>query len=120
MIACELSACPIEPSSPATSPPPKSMKTMIPFAVDESSTEPRHETAITITTPPASSMPGPDDHVGPEVPGQPDDRDRGEVDREHVPDADERRAGEARDEQRRAPDRPHDERLEQPALGVPA
>src|SRR5207248_167478 len=35
------------------------MKTAIPFAVEERTTEPRIERAITITTPPASSSPGP-------------------------------------------------------------
>ena len=39
-------------------PAPKSMKTAIPFAVEERTTEPRIERAITITTPPASSRPG--------------------------------------------------------------
>jgi hypothetical protein len=34
------------------------MKTAIPFAVEERTTEPRIERAITITTPPASSNPG--------------------------------------------------------------
>ena len=34
------------------------MKTAMPFAVDERTTEPSSESAITITTPPASSMPG--------------------------------------------------------------
>ena len=53
------------------------------------------------------------------MPGQPDDADGEEIDREYVSDADERRAGEAREEQRRASDRPDDERLEQPPLGVP-
>ena len=58
MIACELSAWPIEPRSPATRPPPKSMKTMIPFAVEERTPSRGSESAITITTPPASSTPG--------------------------------------------------------------
>ena len=58
MIACEFSACPIDASSPATRPPPKSMKTAMPFAVAESTIEPSSDSAITITTPPASSSPG--------------------------------------------------------------
>ena len=41
-----------------------------------------------------------------------------EVDGEHVGDADRGRAEEAREEQRRAADGPHDERLQQAALGV--
>jgi hypothetical protein len=55
---CEFNAWPIVPSSPAVRPAPNSMKTAIPFAVEERTMEPRIERAITITTPPASSSPG--------------------------------------------------------------
>ena len=44
----------------------------------------------------------------------------GRVDGEDVRDADGRGAEEAAEEQRAAPDGPHDERLEEPALGVAA
>ena len=73
LIACESSACPIEPSSPATSPPPKSMNTMIPFAVDESTTEPSTRRAVTITTRTRELDSRAGDHVGRQVPGEPDD-----------------------------------------------
>ena len=52
------------------------------------------------------------------MPGQPGDQHRGEVDGEHVRDADAGRAEEAREQQRRAADGPHDERLQQAALRV--
>jgi hypothetical protein len=52
------------------------------------------------------------------VPGQVDDRQRDPVDREHVDDADRGRAEETGEQQRVPSDRPHDERLEQSALGV--
>ena len=92
---------------------------MIPFAVEESRTEPRqrerghdHDAAGQLDS-------GPDDHVGPEVSGQPDDaRRRGS-----------RRRARSRRRPSDAPakresssvERPtglHDERLEQPPLGV--
>ena len=94
------------------------MKTAIPFAVDESTTEPSSESAITITTRARELDARPDDPVGPPVPGEPGDHHRGEVDDEHVGDADAGGAEEAREQQRRAADGPHDERLQQAALRV--
>ena len=94
------------------------MKTAIPFAVDESTTEPSSDSAITTSTPPASSTPGQTMLVGPPVAGEPGDQHRDEVDDEHVGDAHDRRAEEAREEQRRAADGTNDERLEQAALRV--
>ena len=44
------------------------MKIAIPFAVEERKTEPRIESAITITTPPASSMPGASGDGGVQLP----------------------------------------------------
>ena len=60
----------------------------------------------------------PEDPVGPPVAGETGDREAREVDAEDVGDADETGAEEAREEQRRAPDRTHHERLQQPALRV--
>src|SRR3954454_16221853 len=48
----------MEPSSPATSPEPKSMNTAMPLAVEERTTDPSSESAITTSTAPASSTPG--------------------------------------------------------------
>ena len=60
--ACEIvadpSACPIVPSSPATRPAPKIMKTAIPFAVDDRKTEPRSDSPATRATAHASVTPG--------------------------------------------------------------
>ena len=58
------------------------------------------------------------DPVRPPVAGQPRDHHRGEVDDEDVRDADARGAEEAREQQRRASDGAHDERLQQAALRV--
>jgi hypothetical protein len=58
LIAVDPIAWPIVPSKPATSPAPKSMKIAIPFAVDESKTEPSSDTAVTSATPPAISSGG--------------------------------------------------------------
>ena len=94
------------------------MKTAIPFAVDDSTTEPSSDSAITITTPNASSRPGQTIRSGHQCPVSPVIEHRGEVDGEHVRDADAGGAEEPREQQRRAADRPDDERLQQAALRV--
>ena len=58
------------------------------------------------------------DPVRPPVAGEPRDHHRGEVDEQHVRDADARGAEEAGQQQRRASDGAHDERLQQAALRV--
>ena len=99
------------PEQPSTSPAPNSMKTAIPFAVDVRTTEPSSDSAITIMTPQREldarandRSPATSDRAG-------RDHHRHEVDGEHVDDADARGAEEAREKQRRATHRPHDERL---------
>ena len=61
---------------------------------------------------------GPHDLVGPPVARHARDRQRDEVDAEHVDDADRARAEEPGEQQRRAADRPNDERLQQAALRI--
>ena len=63
---------------------------------------------------------GRDDVVGPPVAGQAGDQHRRGVDDSHVRRADRDRAEPAREQQRRAADRPDDERLQQSSLGVAA
>ena len=73
-----------------------------------------------MTTAAASSIGGSDERVGPPVAGQARDRRGREVDTGDVERAHRARAGEAREEQCRAPDRPYDERLQETTFGIAA
>src|SRR3954451_19299766 len=115
---------PIWPSSPATNPAPKTMNTAIPFAVDDRNTEPSSDTAATTTIPATSPTPAhpppprPREPIGPPAPRNPRDHDRCRVEQRHVQGTHDGRPGEAAEQQLRASQRAHDQRLQQPPLGV--
>jgi hypothetical protein len=60
------------------------------------------------------------DPIGPPVHGHAGDDDGGEIDHDHIRNRHSNGPKESRDEERRAADRPHDDRLEQAALRVAA
>ena len=96
------------------------MKTAIPFAVAVRKIEPSSESATTITTAKASSAPARTALSGHQPPIRPVDH---RLDREEHGDVQRADSGcgqEAREQERAAADRAHDERLEQPALGIAA
>ena len=99
---------------------PKSMKTAIPFAVEDRNTEPSSDSAAITSTAEDQPSAGADRVVRPPIAGDPGDQHRADVDRDHVDGAHRRRAGAPAEQQAGPAHRPDHERLEEPALGVAA
>ena len=67
----EFRASPTEPSSPPSSPAPKTIRTAIPFALAERKIEPRSASAATTTTAAARRTPAPTGSLGHQSPNTP-------------------------------------------------